>query len=128
MASLFQYVIWGSILFNSDYIGLALGLLPTFRGRLYFRDKTMKLPRRRFLQLVAGAAILPSRECSALALEYPARPVHIMVGLPPGLAPDVAARLIGPTLSERLGQPVVVENRPGAGGLVGAQAVRNATP
>jgi tripartite-type tricarboxylate transporter receptor subunit TctC len=88
----------------------------------------MKLPRRRFLQLAASAATLPAQIYSASALDYPARPIHIMVGLPPGLAPDVAARLIGPALSERFGQPVIVENRPGAGGLIGAQAVSSAAP
>jgi tripartite-type tricarboxylate transporter receptor subunit TctC len=88
----------------------------------------MKLPRRRFLQLAASAATLPAQIYSASALDYPTRPVHIMVGLPPGLAPDVAARLIGPALSERFGQPVIVENRPGAGGLIGAQAVSSAAP
>lgn len=88
----------------------------------------MKLPRRRFLQLAATAATLPCQIFDASALDYPTRPIRIVVGLPPGLAPDVAARLIGPALSERLGQPVVVENRPGAGGLVGAQAVIGAAP
>ena len=90
--------------------------------------KIMKLPRRRFLQLAASAATLPAHIYRASALDYPARPVHIMVGLPPGLAPDVAARLIGPALSERFGQPVIVENRPGAGGVIGAQAVSSAAP
>src|SRR6185369_18034452 len=71
---------------------------------------------------------LPAQICSAAALDYPARPVHIVVGIPPGLAPDVAARLIGPALSERFGQPVIVENRPGAGGVIGAQAVSSAAP
>lgn len=88
----------------------------------------MKLPRRRFLQLAATAATWPCQIFDASALDFPTRPVRIVVGLPPGLAPDIAARLIGPALSERLGQPVVVENRPGAGGLVGAQAVSGAAP
>jgi tripartite-type tricarboxylate transporter receptor subunit TctC len=86
----------------------------------------MKLPRRRFLHLAAGAASLPGQIFCASAADYPSRPIHIVVGLPPGLAPDVAARLIGSALSERIGQTVVVENRPGAGGLVGAQAVSGA--
>lgn len=88
----------------------------------------MKLPRRRFLQLTVSAATISAQIFDAGALDYPARPVHIIVGLPPGLAPDVAARLIGPPLSERIRQPVIVENRPGAGGLVGAQAVSSAEP
>ena len=86
----------------------------------------MKLPRRQFLQLAASVVTLPAQIYSAAALDYPARPVHIVVGIPPGLAPDVAARLIGPALSERFGQPVIVENRPGAGGVIGAQAVSSA--
>lgn len=88
----------------------------------------MELPRRRFLQLAASAATLPVQIYSASAADYPVRPVRIIVGIPPGLAPDVAARLIGPALSERFGQPVIVENRPGAGGLIGAQAVSSAAP
>ena len=88
----------------------------------------MKLPRRQFLQLAASVVTLPAQIYSAAALDYPARPVHIVVGIPPGLAPDVAARLIGPALSERFGQPVIVENRPGAGGVIGAQAVSSAAP
>src|SRR5688500_4663467 len=88
----------------------------------------MNLPRRQFLQLAAGAVAMPTQIYTAAALDYPARPVRIIVGLPPGLAPDVAARLIGPDLSERFGQPVIVENRPGAGGVIGAQAVSSAAP
>ena len=90
--------------------------------------KIMMLPRRRFLQLAASAVTLPTQIFTAAALDYPTRPVHIMVGIPPGLAPDIAARLIGPALSERFGQPVIVENRPGAGGVIGAQAVSSAAP
>jgi tripartite-type tricarboxylate transporter receptor subunit TctC len=90
--------------------------------------KIVKLPRRQFLRLAASVVTLPAQICAAAALEYPARPVHIIVGIPPGLAPDVAARLIGPALSERFGQPVIVENRPGAGGVIGAQAVSSAAP
>ena len=68
----------------------------------------MKLPHRRhFLHLAAGAAALPRM---AMALDYPTRPVHIIVGFAPGGATDIAARLIGQWLSERLGQPFLVEN------------------
>ncbi len=88
----------------------------------------MNLPRREFLKFAATAVTLPAQIYPAAALQYPTRPVHIVVGNPPGLAPDIAARLIGPALSERFGQPVIVENRPGAGGVIGAQAVSSAAP
>ena len=88
----------------------------------------MKLPRRKFLQLAAGAAALSDVPRAAAALDYPTRPVEIIVDLPAGLAPDVAARLIAPPLSARLGQSVVVENRPGAGGNIGAEDVVRAEP
>jgi tripartite-type tricarboxylate transporter receptor subunit TctC len=74
----------------------------------------LKLPRRRFLHLAAGAAALPAISRIARAQTYPTRPVHIIVGFPPAGGADIAARLIGRRLSERLGQPFVVENRPGA--------------
>ncbi len=89
----------------------------------------MKLPRRRFLNLTASfAALTPILPGTARAQSYPTRPVQIIVDLPAGLAPDVAARLIAPPLSQRLGQPVVVENRPGAGGNIGAEAVVRSAP
>jgi tripartite-type tricarboxylate transporter receptor subunit TctC len=71
----------------------------------------MKLPRRNFLHLAAGAAALPSMSCLARAQAYPTRPVRLIVGFPPGGGADTAARIIGPWLSQRLGQPVVIENR-----------------
>ena len=74
----------------------------------------MKLPRRNFLHLAAGAATLPAMPRIARALTYPARPVRVVVGFPAGGATDVAARLIGQWLSERLGQQFIIENRPGA--------------
>jgi tripartite-type tricarboxylate transporter receptor subunit TctC len=86
----------------------------------------MRLPRRRFLQLAAGAAALPALSRVAVAQTYPARPVRLIVGFPPGNAPDIIARLIGQSLSERLGQQVVVENRPGAGSNIATEAVANA--
>jgi tripartite-type tricarboxylate transporter receptor subunit TctC len=80
------------------------------------------------LHLAAGAAALPALPRAAVALDYPTRPVEIVVDLPAGLAPDVAARLIGPSLSKQLGQPVLIENRPGAGGNIGAEVVVRAEP
>jgi tripartite-type tricarboxylate transporter receptor subunit TctC len=83
----------------------------------------MKLPRRTFLQLAAGAAALPTVLRSARAQAYPARPVRIIHGFAPGGVTDIVARLIGQWLSERLGQPFVIENRPGAGSNIAAEAV-----
>ncbi len=88
-----------------------------------------KLPRRRFLHLAAGAVALPIISRIARAqTAYPTRPVHLIVGFPPGLAPDVQARIVGQGLSERLGLPVIIENRPGAGGNVGTEFVVRAPP
>jgi len=83
----------------------------------------MKLPRRQFLQLAAGAATLPAMSRLARAQAYPSRPVRIIVGTPAGAGIDITARLIGQWLSERLGQQFVIENRPGAGGNIAAEAV-----
>jgi len=88
----------------------------------------MKLPRRQFLHLAAAAAALPAVSSIALAVNYPTRPVHLVVGYPPGLAPDIVARLVGAPLSERLGRPVVIDNRPGAGGNLGTEFVATASP
>jgi tripartite-type tricarboxylate transporter receptor subunit TctC len=88
----------------------------------------MKVPRRRFLHLVAGTAMLPGASRIARAQTYPAKPVRIIVGFPPGGAADSLARLIGQSLSERLGQQFVIENRPGAGSSIGTEAVVRATP
>jgi tripartite-type tricarboxylate transporter receptor subunit TctC len=83
----------------------------------------MKLPRRHFLHLAAGAAALPAVSRIAWAQTYPSRPVRIVVGWGSGSAADILARLIGQWLSERLGQPFVIENRGGAGGNLGTEAV-----
>jgi tripartite-type tricarboxylate transporter receptor subunit TctC len=83
----------------------------------------MKLPRRQFLHLAAGAAALPAASSIARAQTYPSRPVRIVVGFPPGGGADITARLIGQWLSERLGQPFIIENRPGAGGNMATEAV-----
>ena len=88
----------------------------------------MKLRRRKFLHLAAGAAALPAVSRMARAQAYPARPVHIIVGFAPGGATDIMARLMGQSLSERLGQQFVIENRPGAASNVGTEAVVNAAP
>ena len=83
----------------------------------------MKLPRRTFLRLAAGAAALPAMSRIAQAQTYPTRPVRIIVGFAPGGTTDIAARLIGQWLSERLGQPFVIENRPGASTTIGTEVV-----
>jgi tripartite-type tricarboxylate transporter receptor subunit TctC len=88
----------------------------------------MRILRRRFLSLVTGAAALPSFMSPLSADAYPTRPVRIIINDAPGGAPDVAARLISEWLSERLGQPFIVENRPGGGGNIGTEAVVRATP
>jgi tripartite-type tricarboxylate transporter receptor subunit TctC len=88
----------------------------------------MKLPRRQFLQLAAGAVALPAASPVAHAEVYPSRPVRIIVGFPAGSASDVVARLTGQGLSERLGQQFVVENHPGAGTNLAAEAVVRAAP
>jgi tripartite-type tricarboxylate transporter receptor subunit TctC len=86
----------------------------------------MKLPRRKFLHLAAGAAALPLASRIARAQAYPTRPVRLIVGFAAGGLNDVLTRLIGQSLTERLGQPFVVENRPGAGGNIATEAVVNA--
>lgn len=88
----------------------------------------MILHRRRFLHLAAAAVAAPALPRTALALDYPTHPVRIIVGFPPGLAPDVIARLIGPVLAQRLGQQFVVENRPGAGANLASEAVVRSAP
>jgi tripartite-type tricarboxylate transporter receptor subunit TctC len=88
----------------------------------------MKLPRRGFLHLIAGAVALPALSRRAWAQAYPARPVRIIVPFPAGQATDTIARLMGQSLSERLGQAFVIENRTGAGGNLGTDAVVTAPP
>jgi tripartite-type tricarboxylate transporter receptor subunit TctC len=88
----------------------------------------MKLPRRQFLHLAAGAAALPAVSRIAWAQAYPSRPVRLIVPFGPAGATDITARLVGQWLSERLGQQFIIENRPGAGGNVGTEAVVHAAP
>jgi tripartite-type tricarboxylate transporter receptor subunit TctC len=89
----------------------------------------MKLPhRRQFLRLAAGAATLPILTCSARAQAYPSRPVRLVVGFPPGQTGDISARLLGQWLSDRLGQPFVIENRPGATSSIATELVVRAPP
>jgi tripartite-type tricarboxylate transporter receptor subunit TctC len=88
----------------------------------------VKLPRRTFLRLAASAAALPAVSRTASAQAYPARPVRIVVGFAAGGTGDLLVRLLGQWLSERLGQPIVVDNRPGGGGTISAEAVVRAPP
>src|SRR5262249_27455637 len=88
----------------------------------------MKLSRRSFLHLATAAAALPALPGIAKAQAYPSRPVHIILGFPPGGSSDVIGRLMAQWLSERLGQPFVFENRPGAGSNIGTEMVARASP
>jgi tripartite-type tricarboxylate transporter receptor subunit TctC len=88
----------------------------------------MKLPRRQFLHLAAGAAAVPAVARIASSQAYPSRPVRIVVTFPPGSTSDILARPMAQWLQERLGQPFVVDNRPGAGGTIGTEAVVRAPP
>jgi tripartite-type tricarboxylate transporter receptor subunit TctC len=88
----------------------------------------MKIPRRAFLRLAAGAAVIPALPRIAQAAVYPDRPVHVIVGFAAGSASDIVTRLTCQYLSERLGQPFVIENKGGAGGTIGAEAVAHASP
>ena len=89
----------------------------------------MKLLRRQFLQLAMGGAVMPAVASGAMAQgDYPSRPVHLVVGYAAGGVSDILARLIGKPLSERLGQPFVIENHPGAGGNLAADQVVHAAP
>jgi tripartite-type tricarboxylate transporter receptor subunit TctC len=112
---------------GSTYFSLALAKLATLKPHaslsLEAEEDVMKVHRRQFLHLAAGAAALPALSRVAGAQGYPTRPVRIMVGFAAGGAVDTMARLTGPWLSERLGQQFIIENRSGAGGNVGTEAV-----
>jgi tripartite-type tricarboxylate transporter receptor subunit TctC len=86
----------------------------------------MKLPRRKFLHLAASAAALPAASGGAWAQAYPARPIHLVVGFPAGQTADILARLIAQWLSEHIGQPVVIDNRPGASSNTATELVVHA--
>jgi tripartite-type tricarboxylate transporter receptor subunit TctC len=101
--------------------GIELAVVP--RG-----GRTMKLLRRQFLKLAAVVAAAAAVPQFASALDYPTRPVRIIAGFAAGGGVDVTARLIGQWLTDRLGQSFVIENRPGAGGNIGTEAVVNAAP
>jgi tripartite-type tricarboxylate transporter receptor subunit TctC len=88
----------------------------------------MKFERRQFLQLAAGAAVLPAVSINATAQAYPSRPIRLIIGYTPGGSADLTARLMGQWLSERLGQPFVIENRPGGGTNIATEAVVRAPP
>jgi len=105
-------------------------MLDISRRRVFelFGGAAAALPRRTFLHLAAGAAALPASPRIAWAQAYPTRPVRIIVPFPAGQATDTIARLVGQSLSERLGQSFVIENRTGAGGNIGAESVVRATP
>jgi tripartite-type tricarboxylate transporter receptor subunit TctC len=86
----------------------------------------MQFPRREFLTLAAGAALFPDLPCAARAEAYPSRPVHIIVSFPAGTAPDITGRIVAQALSERLGQQIVVDNRPGASGSIAIETAAKA--
>ena len=88
----------------------------------------MTVHRRRFVQMATGVVALPALSRAAAAETYPARPVRLIVSVPAGGSPDILARLLAQRLSERLGQPFVVENRPGASSNIGTEIVVNAPP
>src|SRR5262245_61735941 len=87
-----------------------------------------KYSRRRFLRLATGATALPALSRTARAQSYPSRPVRLIVGFTAGSGPDIVARLLAQWLSERLGEQVIVENRPGGAGNIATEAVVRAAP
>src|SRR5207253_6754238 len=91
-------------------------------------EASMSLARRKFVQLCLGAVALPAVCGSGWAQSYPSRPISLVVFLPAGAVPDLIGRLIGDALSQRLGQPIIIDNRPGAGGNIALQAVARAQP
>jgi tripartite-type tricarboxylate transporter receptor subunit TctC len=97
------------------------------RGRFLCQERTMRSSRRSLL-LASGATALATLSRPAWPQTYPARPVHLLEGYGAGGAPDIIARLIGQRLSERLGRPFIIENKPGASGRIASDAVAKATP
>ena len=100
--------------------------MTTVARRTFTPLKTIESLRREFLQLAASATILPAWPRVAAALDYPTRPVRMLVGFAPGSTPDILARLIGQWLSDRFDRPFVVENKPGGSGSLATEAVINA--
>src|SRR5262249_23080785 len=98
----------------------------SLRPQFAFWRNEVEFHRRGLLRFATAAVALPALTSGARALDYPTRPIHMMVGIPAGLAPDIVARLFGAALSERFGQPLVVENRTGSGGIIAAQAIAGA--
>src|SRR4051812_40921183 len=88
----------------------------------------LKLPRRKFLHLAAGAAVLPAASSTARAQAWPARAVRLLVGFPPGGGADAACRIVANRLSEIWGQQIVVENKGGAGGNISIDTAAHASP
>src|SRR5277367_207287 len=88
----------------------------------------MQLPRREFLSLATAAAAFPAMSRLAWSQTYPSRPVHIILGFPAGGSSDVIGRLMAQWLSERLGQPFIFDNRPGAGSNIGTETAARAAP
>jgi tripartite-type tricarboxylate transporter receptor subunit TctC len=113
---------------TSRHSGRFWVLLLVGKGAQVRGASPVKLPRRKFLHLAASAAAQPALPRVASALDYPARPVRIIVGFPAGGSSDLTARLIGQWLSERLGQQFIIENRPGAGTNIATDTVVHATP
>src|SRR5262249_42420202 len=101
---------------------------PAFQTWVQERDRPMICPRREFLLLGAAAAALPLLSRSAAAQAYPTRPVRMITGFAAGGPGDILMRLVGQRLSERFGQPFVVESRPGAGGNLATETVARAAP
>jgi tripartite-type tricarboxylate transporter receptor subunit TctC len=113
----------------------ATGLIAaSSQSRLWAADgawhnaRAMKMIRRHFLQSVTAAVAMPAIARRAFAQAYPVRPVHLIVSVPPGGSPDIIGRLLGQYLSGRLGQPFVIENRPGASANIATEYVMNAPP
>ena len=102
--------------------------MTTVARRTFANLNTISLLRREFLQLAASATILPAWPRVAAALDYPTRPVRVLVGFTPGSAPDILARLIAQWLSDCFAQPFIVENKPGGRGSLATEAVINAAP
>jgi tripartite-type tricarboxylate transporter receptor subunit TctC len=103
-------------------------LRPSISNKKSIEGNAMLLARRRLLHLAISTAALPAVSRLARAQAYPARPVRLVVGFPAGGSADIVARLIGQWLSDRLGQPFVIENRPGAGSNIGTELVVRAPP